>query len=301
NFVAKGEGSGGGNGSKAPYGSFQNFGYLNFLHTLPGEVKNYERTLDLEKALATTEFEVDGTSYLREYFTSFDANVGVIRLTASKKKAITFATHFYRDENLSDIKVSEDMIDWQGALPDGKGGKGLHFAGKVKIVADGGTKQVYDNQTIVKNADQVLIFFVASTDYYGEVPTKLITKELVNVERNAYKKLLSSHQKRFSEKFDRVSLELNGNAENEALTTDLRIANFYEHPQTDNNLATLYYQFGRYLSISSTAPDTKNALPPNLQGLWAHQIQTPWNGDYHLNINAQMNHWGTEVSNLSEY
>src|SRR5690606_21640742 len=60
-------------------------------------------------------------------------------------------------------------------------------------------------------------------------------------------------------------------------------------------------QFGRYLSISSTAPDTKNALPPNLQGLWAHQIQTPWNGDYHLNINAQMNHWGTEVSNLSEY
>lgn len=301
NFVCEGSGSGSGNGSEVQYGSFQNFGFLNFLHTLPGTVSNYKRTLDIQHAIATTAFDVAGTSYLREYFTSFDANVGVIRLTASKKKSITFATHFYRDENISDIQVNQDIIRWTGTLPDGKGGQGLQFAGKVKVVATGGTKQVYDNQILVKGADQVLLFFVASTDYYGGSPELEVDSELAKVEGKVFKTLLSAHQGAFSEKFDRVSLELNGNAENAALTTEERIANFYEQPEKDNDLAALYYQFGRYLSISSTAPAHKNALPPNLQGLWAHQIQTPWNGDYHLNINAQMNHWGVEVSNLTEY
>ncbi|MGO3804789.1 MAG: glycoside hydrolase family 95 protein [Sphingobacterium sp.] len=301
NFVCEGPGSGSGNGSSVQYGSFQNFGFLNFLHTLPGTVSNYKRTLDIQHAIATTAFDVEGTSYLREYFTSFDANVGVIRLTASKKKSITFATHFYRDENISDIQVNEDIIRWTGTLPDGTGGKGLQFAGKVKVVATGGTKMVYDNQILVKGADQVLLFFAASTDYYGGSPQLEVDNELAKVEDKLFKTLLSAHQGAFSEKFDRVSLELNGDVENAVFTTDERIANFYAQPEKDNDLAALYYQFGRYLSISSSAPDHKKALPPNLQGLWAHQIQTPWNGDYHLNINAQMNHWGVEVSNLSEY
>ncbi|MGO3306667.1 MAG: glycosyl hydrolase family 95 catalytic domain-containing protein, partial [Sphingobacterium sp.] len=167
--------------------------------------------------------------------------------------------------------------------------------------ATGGTKMVYDNQILVKGADQVLLFFAASTDYYGGSPQLEVDNELAKVEDKLFKTLLSAHQGAFSEKFDRVSLELNGDVENAVFTTDERIANFYAQPEKDNDLAALYYQFGRYLSISSSAPDHKKALPPNLQGLWAHQIQTPWNGDYHLNINAQMNHWGVEVSNLSEY
>ena len=301
NFVCEGVGSGSGNGANAPYGSFQNFGFLNFLHTIPGNVKNYKRTLNLKDALATTSFDAEGISYLREYFTSFNGNVGVIRLTANKKSAITFATHFYRDENIANIQVNEEFISWTGALPDGKGGQGLQFAGKVKIVATGGRKQVYDNQVLVKGADQVLIFFVASTDYYGGSPAQTNDQELDKLKNRSFSSLLSAHQKSFGEKFDRVSLELQGIAENESFTTDKRIANFYNHPEKDNGLAALYFQFGRYLSISSTAPYHPNALPPNLQGLWAHQIQTPWNGDYHLNINAQMNHWGVEVSNLSEY
>ncbi len=301
NFVCVGAGSGSGNGAKVPYGSFQNFGFLNFLHTIPGEVNNYRRSLDLKRAIATTAFDAGGISYLREYFTSFDANVGVIRLTANKKNAITFATHFYRDENVSNIQVNEDAISWDGNLPDGRGGDGLQFAGKVKLITTGGTKQVYDNQIIIKGADQVLIFFAASTDYYGGSPVSEINNEFDNIKGRSFKDLRTTHLKTFSEKFERVSLELNGSEEEGTLTTDARIANFYKHPEKDNDLAALYYQFGRYLNISSTAPEHQNALPPNLQGLWAHQIQTPWNGDYHLNINAQMNHWGVEVSNLSEY
>src|SRR5690606_1068896 len=96
-------------------------------------------------------------------------------------------------------------------------------------------------------------------------------------------------------------LKLAQDRSQESVPTPQRIANFYQDPASDPGLAALYYQYGRYLSLSSAAPDFPNALPPNLQGLWAHRIQTPWNGDYHLNINAQMNHWGVEVSNLSEY
>jgi alpha-L-fucosidase 2 len=79
--------------------------------------------------------------------------------------------------------------------------------------------------------------------------------------------------------------------------TDKRLISFHKNPNADKFLPILFYQFGRYLSISSTRV---GLLPPNLQGLWANQIQTPWNGDYHLDVNVQMNHWPVEVSNLSE-
>ncbi|MFD1771905.1 glycoside hydrolase family 95 protein [Sphingobacterium suaedae] len=301
NFVCVGKGSGHGRGANVPYGCFQNFGYLNFLHTIPGEVSNYKRTLDLAGAKATTSFVANDVRYLREYFTSFDRNIGVIRLSASKKGSITFATHFYRDENLSDMQVSETGFRWGGALPDGRGGKGLQFAGGVKIVPKGGTKMVYDHQVIIKNADEVLIYFTASTSYYGHDPKLAVTEVLKDAPTWKYSKIRNDHQQRYRTVFDRVSLKIADEAPRDDIPTDRRIQLFFENPAQDNAMAALYYQFGRYLSIASTAPQVEKALPPNLQGLWAHQIQTPWNGDYHLNINAQMNHWGVEVSNLSEY
>lgn len=301
NFVTSGAGSGFGQGAKVPYGSFQNFAFLNFIHQIEGEVKDYRRTLDLEEAIATTTFTVDGTQYTREYFTSFDKNVGVVRLKASKKGAISFATHIYREENITDIAVTDADITWSGALPDGKGGKGTRFAGKVKVVAKGGTRMNYDHQVIIKNADEVLIYFAATTDYYGFEPQLWVEKELAGAEKWSFNSLVKRHQQEFDKVFDRVSLTIADDEKKNHIPTDVRIKNFYESPAQDNGMAALYYQFGRYLSISSTAPKHVKALPPNLQGLWAHQINTPWNGDYHLNINAQMNHWGLEVSNLSEY
>jgi alpha-L-fucosidase 2 len=301
NFVCKGLGSGLGNGASVPYGSFQNFGYLNFLHTIEGDVTAYKRTLDLSRAVATTTFKAGETTYLREYFTSFDKNFAVIRLTATKGKAITFATHFYRDENISDMRVTTDDMTWSGNLPDGFAGKGMAFAGKVKVLTKGGTKLVYDNQIIVKQADEVLIYVALSTDYYRHDPVQANAKMLQAAKRWRYRTLLAQHQKNFSAVFDRVSLQLDDVQRKMAEPTDVRIRNFFENPGQDNGMAALYYQFGRYLSIASTAPHVKDALPPNLQGLWAHEIQTPWNGDYHLNINAQMNHWGVESGNLSEY
>jgi len=97
--------------------------------------------------------------------------------------------------------------------------------------------------------------------------------------------------------FERVTLNLGGNNHAEDIVTDKRLEKFYSDPSSDNGMAVLFYQFGRYLTICSTRV---GLLPPNLQGLWANQVQTPWNGDYHLDVNVQMNHWPVEVSNLSE-
>lgn len=301
NFICRGEGSGQGRGANVPYGCYQNFGHLNFLHTIAGEATDYRRSLDLTQAAATTSFTANNVRYLRQYFTSFDKNVGVIRLSANKKGKISFATHFYRDEHIDDMHVSDARITWSGALPDGRGGKGLQFAGQVKIVPKGGTRMVHDNQVVVKGADEVLIFFAASTDYYGHDAQLAVENALNSASDENYDTLFKRHVQRFGEFFNRVSLTIPDKEDNSRIPTDRRIRRFFEDPSRDNAMAVLYYQFGRYLSISSAAPQTKNALPPNLQGLWAHQIQTPWNGDYHLNINAQMNHWGVEVSNLPEY
>lgn len=301
NFVCAGLGSNHGTGADAPYGCFQNFGFLNLLHFIEGEARGYERRLDLENAKAETSFSVGDVDFLREYFTSHDRNVGVIRLSANKKKSIGFALHFYRDQHIKDYQIVDTEILVSGILPNGTNGEGMPFAGKVKIVAKGGTQQVYDNQLIVKDADEVLIYLALSTGYYGHNPRQKVQELLHDSERWRYKTLWQAHCKAYHHYFKRVSLQIKDENSKSHLPTDVRIANFYQDPAQDNGLAALYYQFGRYLTLSSTAPHVEHALPPNLQGLWAHQIQTPWNGDYHLNINAQMNHWGVEVGNLSDY
>ena len=301
NFVCVGAGSAFGNGAKAPYGCYQNFGWINFLHFDQQEANEYKRWLDLHEAKAVTTFKSKGIQYLREYLTSFDKNVGIVKLSADKKKSIGFALHFYRDENITDYKIKDNEIEITGVLPDGKGGKGLRFAAKIKVVQKGGKISNHDNQIILKEADEALVLISASTSYYDHDPLSYVQKEIAKVEKSSYAKLFQAHLKKYKPLFNRVSLKLDDLQPKDQVQTTDRLAAFYKDPAQDNGLAALYYQFGRYLSISSTAPKLKKALPPNLQGLWAHQIQTPWNGDYHLNINAQMNHWGVEVSNLSEY
>ncbi|WP_099368162.1 glycoside hydrolase family 95 protein [Sphingobacterium sp. 1.A.4] len=301
NFVCVGAGSGQGNGANVPYGCFQNFGWLNILHFDQQEVSNYKRWLDLDEAKASTSFTSKGTDFLREYFTSFDQNVGLIRLSANKKKSIGFALHFYRDEHIDDYQIKGNEITVTGSLPDGKGGKGLTFAAKIKVINKGGKITLHDNQIILKEADEAQILFSATTSYYDHEPVAYVNQQIAKASKSSFNKHFKAHVKKYTAKFDRVELTIADEQSKDNIPTPERISNFYKNPAQDNGMAVLYYQFGRYLTLSSAAPDQAKALPPNLQGLWAHQIQTPWNGDYHLNINAQMNHWGVEVSNLSEY
>ncbi|MGO1817438.1 MAG: glycoside hydrolase family 95 protein, partial [Sphingobacterium sp.] len=300
-FVSASAGSGFGSGAEVPFGCFQNFGYLNFLHFDQSNPENYQRWLDLKEAKAVTTFSSDDVQYRREYFTSFGENVGVIQLSADQKNSIGFALHFYRDEHIDSYRIEGNQILIQGALPDGRGGKGLQFAATIKVIADGGTLSQYDNQIILKGADQATVLFSATTDYYEHDPASYLTEQIQSLEGWAYDQLLTNHLAKYQPLFQRVDLHIEGDSVHQRIPTPERLAAFYENPAQDNGLAALYYQFGRYLTLSSAAPEVPKALPPNLQGLWAHQIQTPWNGDYHLNINAQMNHWGVGPSNLSEY
>lgn len=301
NFICAGQGSGFGNGANAPYGCYQNFGFLNILYSNLGEITNYNRSLDLSTAMAKTSFISDGVAYNRTYFTSQDKNIGIIKLDANKKGAINFALHFYREENISHYSIDGNEISIRGILPNGSGGQGISFAAKIQVVIKGGSILNYDNELIIKHADEAIIYFSASTSYYGTDPVKVVKSNLKDSHAWKYSNLEKQHLNKYNEVFDRVKLHISDNISKEDLPTDVRIRDFYLDPSTDNGLAVLYYQFGRYLTISSTARNSDKALPPNLQGLWAHQIQTPWNGDYHLNVNAQMNHWGVEVNNLSEY
>lgn len=299
NYVCVGAGSGHGNGAKVPYGCFQNLGYLNINFLNSNKASSYKRELDLRTGIASAQYSTNDTSFSREYFVSQDKNIAAMRFSSNKKKALNIALHFYRDENVKSHIVNGNTILVEGNLPNGNGGDGLRYATKFLVVNKGGKVTNYDHQIIVKDADEIVVYYAASTDYYEHNPTNVVNTLLAN--KLDYRKLKNEHIRAYNEVFDRVKLSIPDEDPKHTIPTDERLSNFYKDPSQDNGLAVLYYQFGRYLTISSTARNSDKALPPNLQGLWAHQIQTPWNGDYHLNVNAQMNHWGVEVSNLSEY
>ena len=301
-----------GRGSAGPdYGAFQNFGNL-FLDFGGGETaENYRRELDLGRAVSRTTFTLDGVEYVREYFTSFVRDVGVVRLTASGRGKITFSARFERDERFS-VEAAGDELSFFGRLAAGDGsgtragsGEGMRYHGRVKVVPKGGAMAASEDKITVTGADEVLLLVAMATDFAGlpEYPPLAdydggdpAAKTAALLEGlPGYNTLLGEHAAKYGEMFGRVRLELPRNA-NSTLPTDRRLEAFAAD-RSDADLANLYMQFGRYLLISSTRP---GGLPPNLQGLWAPQIKTPWNGDYHLNINLQMNLWGAETLGLPE-
>ncbi|MDM1293683.1 glycoside hydrolase family 95 protein [Sphingobacterium sp. N143] len=301
-FVTNGKGSGGGNGATVPYGSYQLFGDLILTYKLPSApVEDYRRSLDLSTATAKTSFKIGNRKIQRRYYTSFDKNIGIIQLDQNTDAVQTVGLSFERKEHIDRYTLLDDGILIEGALPDGKGGRNLRFAGLIKI--KGNNLQVSKKDSIleVSAAGNLVVYLTASTSYYGRDPLETVKTTMAKLPASSPGKLYQNHLATYQKIFNRVTLELFGNPSNAGIPTNERIAKFYKNPAQDPDLATIYYQYGRYLNISSSAPGHPHALPPNLQGLWANEINTPWNGDYHLNINAQMNHWGVEVNNLSEY
>ena len=171
---------------------------------------------------------------------------------------------------------------------------GMKYEGQAKIINKGGRLTTHDGSIEISGADEVLIYISLATNYKNNNPTATNLKLLKN-DNKSYSNLREQHIQEYKKWFDRVDLTLDKN-QNSGLPIDKRLYAF-EKDKSDFDLIGLYMQYGRYLLISSTR---KGGLPPNLQGLWAPQIATPWNGDYHLNINLQMNFWGAETGNLSD-
>ncbi len=301
-FVCKGAGSNLGDGANAPYGSFQLFGNLSIRYMYPNTsdtIAGYRRSLNMSEAIASVSFKRGGVNYKREMFTSFAEDLGVIHLVADADRSLNFTLGLDRPEHATVSVEGKDLI-MKGQLPDGVDSvvaRGMRFASRVRVLLPkGGYLSSTDRYVSVRSASKAIVLVSLGTDYFDKEHWEDHIKEVLEkAQLKDYSILRREHAEAYGSWFNRVSLDL-GKSDRDELPIDQRLAAF-EQDKSDPSLAALYFQFGRYLLISSTR---RGLLPPNLQGLWCNTIHTPWNGDYHLNINLQMNHWPAEVTNLSE-
>lgn len=301
-FVCGGTGSNLGDGANAPYGSYQLLGDLLIDYQYPDtadSIADYRRTLNLGDATASLSFKRGGVGYQREAFTSFDGDLGVIHLVTDGDRALNFRLRMSRSEHAACVTQGNDLV-MRGQLPDGVDTvemRGMRFAAATRILLPkGGSRQVTPEGITVSGASEAIILVSMGTDYFSsDDPAERAIRLLEASAEKDYPTLRQAHTLAYQRLFDRVTLDLGHNGRDK-LPINERLAAF-EQDKDDPALAALYFQFGRYLLISSTR---EGLLPPNLQGLWCNTIHTPWNGDYHLNINLQMNHWPAEVTNLSE-
>ncbi|MDO4229956.1 MAG: glycoside hydrolase family 95 protein [Capnocytophaga sp.] len=295
-FVSKGRGSCHGKGADCHYGCYQILGdlTLDWKDSLP--VKNYKRILDLEKAVATTFFERNGNQIQQVAFADFKNDLLWIKISASKPLELNIALS--RKENAS-ITYRDNQIIMNGTLPN-ETEKGIQFASVVEVETDGDLQQNND-YLAVNNAKNIIIKVSASTNYdhrTGNLTSENVLEKAQSYLQNklSFETALTDSQKVYQAFFNRNRWYMPSNATTEKLSTYERLERFYKGKK-DALLPVLYYNFGRYLLISSSRA---GLLPANLQGLWAEEYQTPWNGDYHLNINIQMNYWLAEQTNLSD-
>lgn len=295
-FACKGKGSNSGNGANTPYGSYQLLGNLLLEYSYPNsgdrQYSGYRRGLSLNKALAWTTFVKENVTYKREYFVSYADDIIVIKLTAGEKGKLNFKATLNRPER-SSCYSNDGLVHMYGYLNNGYNGAGTRYLTLMKVLQEDGG-QIADSATIhVKGATTAYILISSATSLYHKRYESLAMDLLDEAETLEYKQLLSRHSAMWQDKYERVELDLGKGPD--TLPTDKRLFRFQQ--EDDPALAALYFQYGRYLMLSGTR---KNTLPLNLQGLWANTIQTPWNGDYHLNINLQMNYWPSETANLPE-
>ena len=294
--VCKGRGSG-----SATYGSYQTLGDLWFDFNKSSEYSNYRKELDLETGIVRISYLQDGITYTREVFVSYPDKALIIRLKSSKRGMLDFSARINRPERFKTIADNENLLMY-GTLPNGKGGDGLQYAARLKVLTNTGCVTYSDEKVTVQKATEVVLVLTASTDYKLEYPTykgndpKTTTlTQLRNASEKTYSRLVNNHILDYKTLFNRVSLNLSVETE-DTIPTDRRIANTTNYPD-DLHLQELYFQFGRYLLISTSR---KGSLPANLQGIWSNKIRSPWNCDYHSNINVQMNYWPADITNLSD-
>lgn len=261
------------------------------------ETSNYSRQLDLDSATTTVQYTTGEVTYNRELFTSYPDQVMVIRLTASEANSISFRTLLDRG-NARNYDELEAMSNNSVVMRGETGGKdGIGFRCAIKAIPENGSVKTLGNHLIVEKADRVTLILAAATSYRYNNPEQQCFQTIERVSGKAYEELRQNHVKDYQELFNRVNLEI-GNSEEDILdiATDQRL-DLVKEGKKDLSLISTYFQFGRYLLISSSRP---NSLPATLQGIWNEKMLPPWDSKFTININAQMNYWPAEVCNLSE-
>ncbi|MFH1197814.1 MAG: glycoside hydrolase family 95 protein [bacterium] len=279
---------------------YQTAGNLNL--SFPGHENftSYNRELNLETAVTTTYYDVDGVTYKREVFASFPEQVIICRITASKPGKINFTASMNRQSPVNISTEGKDKLIMSGVTGDCDSIKGaVKFQVQIKITTDGGTVSATDTNLVVSNANIATLYVSIATSFknYNDISADAGERANAYLQialKKNYEQSLKDHIADYQNYFNRVNIDL-GISDAAKNPTDVRIAQFAK--ETDPQLIALCFQFGRYLLISSSRP---GGQPANLQGIWNDQLYPPWDSKYTVNINTEMNYWPSEITNLTE-
>jgi alpha-L-fucosidase 2 len=287
--------------SKKSHGQmFQPVGNLELSFVGHESYQNYYRELDIEKAISKTTYEVDGVTYTRETFASFGDRVIMVRISASKPSKISFSAHYSSLHTRKNASVIGNDLVLKGKTSDHEGVESvINFEAITRIKLEGGKLSKTDTSLTVQNATAATIFIAIATNFnaYNDVSgdaSKRANTYLNQAFQKSFTLQKSKHIAGYQKYFNRLKINL---GETPAMNkpTDERLRNF--NSVNDPQMVSLYYQYGRYLLISSSQPGGQAA---NLQGIWNNRIKPPWDSKYTININAEMNYWPAEKTNLSE-
>jgi alpha-L-fucosidase 2 len=281
--------------------------YINFQKEK--KIENYTRSLSLNDALATVNYSSDGDKYSEKVFSSAVDDVLVIELTTTAKEGMNFSLKLDRplDNEHNTVKITNPsnneiimagMVTQYGGMKESKPfpiDYGVKFETRLKVRNNSGSIEAKNGTLTLKGVQKATLFIVCNTSFYHDNYKKKNIETLSLLSDKSFAEILKRHTKDYQKLYKRVDFDLGGQ-KLDSLATDKRLKRIKEGFD-DPDLITMLFQYGRYLLISSSRPGTN---PANLQGIWNDHIEAPWNADYHLNINLQMNYWPAEVTNLSE-
>lgn len=286
--------------------AYQTVGNLRLNFYGEDNITDYYRELDLENAIVSSRYNRNGVNFTTKVFSSFPDQVIIVRISSDKPGAISFSAGMDRPtlkDKIPTCKVKsngKNELVLSGVTSNQDGVKGeVKFEAKVKIVTSGGILSSTDSSLNVNDADVATIYISMATNFnnYHDISgnaTERVNAYLQKALKKSYDQVLKDHIADYQRYFKRVSLDL-GVTDAAKNPTDVRVEKFVEG--NDPQLVSLYYQFGRYLLISSSRP---GGQPANLQGIWNDQLTPPWDSKYTVNINTEMNYWPAEVTNLTE-
>lgn len=283
--------------------TYQTLGDLELSFPSMDEVSDYRRDLDLDEAVARVQYEANGTKYQREIFSSPIDQAIVVRISSDQPGKLDFDAAIHRKHHAKVELLGNDGLLMSGQVrsinkPNPKfpaGSKGVRYAAHMRVIPQGGSISAASGKVSVKGADSAVILITAASDFGGDDPLKLSRSQLDAAAGKSFARLKEDHLTEHRRLYRRVALDLDGKETSKTPTDDRLEA--VRKGATDLDLIALYFKFGRYLMISSSRPGSQAT---NLQGLWADSFRPPWNADYHININIQMNYWMVQPTNLAE-
>ncbi len=285
--------------------TYQTLGDLELSFPTTRTADAYRRSLDLDTAIAAMNCRIDGVNVSRQVFASAADHVLVVRIEADQPGTVSFKATLARDTAASVVPDGTDGLTMAGQAQADEGvnadgvpsaRQGVRYEARLRVLPDGGTCTTESGAVEVRGADSATLLLSAATTYAGADARAACTQALQRAAERSFAELRERHINEHQQLFRRVTLQL-GEGTTSELPTDTRL-DAVSQGASDPQLTALYFQYGRYLLLGSSR--TGSRLPANLQGIWADGFVPPWNADFHININVQMNYWPAETCNLSE-